>query len=72
MGSHIMVGFMVKTKTEKAKRTAVFLFWIKISFKMISEKIITGKSGLGDWENNSRTGMKHRWIHVLFSVMYKA
>jgi hypothetical protein len=48
MGSHIIVGFIEKTKTEKAKRRVVFLFPAMSSFKIISEKIITGRSGLGD------------------------
>jgi hypothetical protein len=39
---------MAKTKTEKANRREVFLFSFTISFKIINEKMITGKSGLGD------------------------
>lgn len=58
-GTQIIVGFMAKTKTEKAKIIDAVLFPDKISFNIIREKIITGKSGLGDCENNSKIGMKH-------------
>lgn len=54
-----MVGFMANTKTENANTEAVDLFLFNISFKIIKENMITGKSGLGDCENNSKTGMKH-------------
>jgi predicted RNA-binding protein with EMAP domain len=60
IGSHIMVGFTAKTNIENAKRSVVFLLPMAISFKIISEKIITGRSGLGDCENKNSTGKKHR------------
>ncbi|BAP33263.1 uncharacterized protein CHSO_4226 [Chryseobacterium sp. StRB126] len=59
-GSQIMVGFMVKTKAEKAKSRLMFLFPDIISFKIIKEKIITGRSGLGDCAKSNKTGRKHR------------
>jgi hypothetical protein len=60
MGSQIMVGFMAKIKMENAKRSVVFLFPAVISFKIIKERAMTGRSGLGDCENNNNTGRKHR------------
>lgn len=58
IGSQMTVGFMAKVKTEKANRKEIFLFPDKISFKIINEKTITGKSGLGDCEKISKTGIK--------------
>jgi hypothetical protein len=46
-GSHIIVGLMIKTKTENANSEAADLFPSRISFKITSENIITGRSGLG-------------------------
>ncbi len=69
-GSHIMVGFMAKTNTENAKRKVVFFCPVIISFKIINEKIITGRSGLGDCEKSSNTGRKQRCIQFLFSTVY--
>ncbi len=45
IGNQIMVGFIAKTKTEKAKSKLMFLFPDIISFKIIKEKIMTGRSG---------------------------
>nr|WP_278352333.1 hypothetical protein [Chryseobacterium gleum] len=59
-GNHIIVGFIAKTNVEKAKRRVVFLLPVMSSFKIINEKIIPGRSGLGDCENSSRTGRKQR------------
>jgi hypothetical protein len=59
IGNQIMVGFIAKTKTEKAKSKLMFLFPDIISFKIIKEKIITGRSGLGDWEKSNKIGRKH-------------
>jgi len=68
-GSQIMVGFIAKTKMENAKRKVVFLFPAIASFKITKEKIMTGRSGLGDCENNSRTGKKHRCIQCFLSIL---
>ena len=64
-----MVGFIAKTKTENAKSIEVFLLADNISFKTIKEKIITGKSGLGDCENKSKMGTKHNCIQLFFSII---
>ena len=60
MGTQIIVGFRAKMKMEKASNFPVFLLEVKISFKMIKEKTITGKSGLGDCENRNKMGRKNR------------
>ncbi len=39
IGNQIMVGFIAKTKTEKAKSKLMFLFPDIISFKIIKEKL---------------------------------
>jgi hypothetical protein len=39
---------MVKTNTEKAKSNLKFVFPLTISFKIIRDNAIAGKSGLGD------------------------
>ena len=62
-----MVGFMAKTKTEKAKSNLKFRFPLMISFKIIKDSTIAGKSGLGDCKNNKKTGEIKSKIHVFFS-----
>ena len=69
MGSHIIVGFIEKTKIEKAKRRVVFLFLAMSSFRIISEKIMTGRSGLGDCEKSNKTGRKQRCIQFFLSMI---
>lgn len=70
IGSHIMVGFIMKTNDEKTNNETAELFPFIISFKIIKENTITGKSGLGDWENNSRTGIMHNCIQLFSSMIY--
>ena len=48
IGSQITVGFIANIKTENANKKARFLFPDKISFRIIKENKIAGKSGLGD------------------------
>jgi hypothetical protein len=48
VASQIIVGFMVKTNTEKAKSNLKFVFPLTTSFKTIRDNAIAGKSGLGD------------------------
>ena len=62
-----MVGLMAKTKIEIANSKEAFLFDVKISFKIIKEKTIAGKSGLGDCKNRNKTGIKKRWVQDFFS-----
>ena len=62
---------ILKTKTEKAKSRAKSLFLVKISFKIIKEKTIAGKSGLGDCTKKNKTGEKQSITHDFFSIMYK-
>jgi hypothetical protein len=57
-GSQIMVGFIANVKTENANKNEKFLFPDKISFKIMSEKVMTGKSGLGDCAKINKTGTK--------------
>nr|WP_263602322.1 hypothetical protein [Chryseobacterium sp. PET-29] len=71
IGSHTMVGFIMKTKDEKTNKELAEVFPFIISFKIIKENTITGKSGLGDWEKSSRTGIKHNWIQLFSSMIYK-
>jgi hypothetical protein len=49
-----------KNKYRKCKKECGVFTAYGISFKIISEKIITGRSGLGDCENKNSTGKKHR------------
>ena len=58
IGNQMTVGFMAKVNTENANRKERFLFPDKISFKIIREKTITGKSGLGDCTKINKTGKK--------------
>ena len=69
-GSQIMVGFIIKTKAEKANTEPAKLFPFMISFKTTSENTITGKSGLGDCENKRRNGIKQNWIQVFSWMIY--
>ena len=62
-----MVGLMAKTNMENANSKEAFLLDFKISFKIIKEKTIAGKSGLGDCENRNKTGMKKRCIQDFLS-----
>ena len=60
IGNQIMVGFMPKIKMDNANINAAFLFELKTSFKIIKEKAITGKSGLGDCKKRKSTGKKRK------------
>jgi len=62
---------ILKTKTEKAKSRENSLFLVKISFKIIKEKTIAGKSGLGDCTKKNKTGEKQSITHDFFSMIYK-
>jgi len=55
-----MVGLIENAKTDKANKNDMALFPMKISFKIIKESTMTGKSGLGDCVKNKRTGMKNK------------
>ena len=56
IGSHIIVGLMLKTSIEKVNNNLKAWFFFNISHKIIIEKIMDGRSGLGDCKNKNNIG----------------
>ena len=57
---------MLKTKTENAKSSLAFWFPLRISFKIMRESAIAGKSGLGDWTKSRKISETKSKLQAFF------
>ena len=68
-GNQIIVGFIPKTNADTINKKDIFWLPERISLKIINEKTITAKSGLGDCENKNKNGKNTRCKKDFFSKM---